>query len=79
MDDKIIKKIIDITSNQLGIPKEELSLEVDFVKDLNLQKVEIADLALTVEHEFQITLPPERIAEINTLEDLVTLVSDNLL
>lgn len=79
MDDKLIKKIIEITSNQLGVPREELSLEVDLIKDLNLQKVEIADLVLTIEHEFQITLPPEKIAEVNTLEDIVALVSDNLL
>lgn len=79
MDEEITRKVLEIISNHLGIPKDELDPKADLVKDLNIQRLEIAELLNTMENEFNIRFPQEKIGEIQTLEDIITLVSDNLL
>lgn len=74
----IRSRVLQVVSDQLGIPPEELTPQSDLQKDLNAQKLEIADLLTTIENEFKISLPEEKIEEIQTVEDLINLVVDAL-
>lgn len=75
---KILNRLVDLVSNQLGVSKEELLPEADLIKDFNSEKLEIADLFMVIEDEFNIKFASEEIEEIKTIGDLITVVSDHL-
>jgi acyl carrier protein len=79
MDEKLREKIIEIISNHSGIGKEEISLEADLVKDLNIQRIELPEIIISIEQELQIKLNQDHLEEINTVDDLANFVSDHLL
>lgn len=68
------EKIIDIVSKSFGVEKENVTPESDFFNDLNLDKLEVADLVIKIQHNFNIAVKGEEISRIKTVADLVSLV-----
>lgn len=79
MDEKLKDKIIEIIANHSGIDSKDFYPEADFVRDLNIKRIEIPDIFMAIETELKIKLPQDKIQEIETVEDLINLVSDRLL
>lgn len=79
MDEKLKEKVIEIVASHSGMNKEEITPESDLVRDLNIQRIDIPEILLSLEQELQIKLHQDNIEEIRTVEDLITLVSDHLL
>jgi acyl carrier protein len=69
------KKVLNIISRKLGIPVAELHLDADLKTDLNAQDIEIADLLMEIEKEFDYHFSPEEVLQIHSIGDLVDLVS----
>jgi acyl carrier protein len=54
----------------------ELSDHTNIVNDLGLDSVGVMDFVMEIEHRLDITVPLDKIAEIETLGDLVLAVRD---
>ena len=65
--DKIVETIVDAK----GIDAAQITPESSF-KDLNVDSLDIAEMAMTLEDEFGITIELEE--GVNTVEDLVNLI-----
>jgi len=78
MDKKTKERIIEIVSEQLGIPIEEITPKADFLQDLNAEKIIIPDILLAIEEEFKIQIPKEEKEKIATVNDLIEAVFDQL-
>ena len=70
------KQIINFLSQQLGIKKEEVTLDSDFFSDLNVEKLQLADLLLAAEQEFQVTFPPKTLPKIQKVKDLLKIIKE---
>lgn len=66
---KILGKILSIVS---GLAKEEISVDEDTVlqADLNLTSLQVMELVLEVEDEFDISFPLNRLPNIRTVKEL---------
>lgn len=78
MDEQIKNKIYDIISNQIGVEKEEITPDANLMKDLNAQKLEVVDLMVAIENELGIMISEEEISQIETIDDLLSVVTDHL-
>ena len=65
------EKVIGIVSEQLQIPKEEISLPKSFVDDLKADSLDVVELVMEFEDEFKITIPDEDYEKIKTVGDAV--------
>ena len=63
------EKVIGIVSEQLQIPKEEISLPKSFVDDLKADSLDVVELVMEFEDEFKITIPDEDYEKIKTVGD----------
>lgn len=71
----IYEKIIGMVAEQFGVDKEELSRETSFADDLSADSLDVVELSMTIEEEFNIgEIAEENLKKISTVGDLVDYV-----
>ena len=73
--DKVFEKIVETIVDAKGIDAADIKPESTF-KDLNVDSLDIAEMAMTLEDEFGITIELEE--GINTVQDLVNLINERI-
>ena len=66
-----IRKII---VDQLGVDEEEVTLEASFTDDLSADSLDIVELVMAFEEEFNIEIPDEDASEIVRVQDAVSYI-----
>jgi acyl carrier protein len=67
----VFKKVKNIISEQLGIDVEEVTMESSFVDDLGADSLDIVELIMALETEFDLEIPDEEAESIATVGDIV--------
>ncbi|MCM0648705.1 acyl carrier protein [Clostridium swellfunianum] len=67
----IFEKVRDIISDQLGIDADEISMESSFVDDLGADSLDIVELIMALESEFDLEIPDEDAEKISVVSDVV--------
>jgi acyl carrier protein len=70
------EKVIAIVSEQLGVAKEEIKLESKFVDDLKADSLDVVELVMEFEDEFEVTIPDDDYDKIKTVGDAVKYITD---
>jgi len=70
------EKVIAIVCEQLGVAKEEIKLESKFVDDLKADSLDVVELVMEFEDEFEVTIPDDDYDKIKTVGDTVTYITD---
>ncbi len=70
----IEEKVIGIVSDQLDVPKEEISRESSFVDDLKADSLDIVELVMALEDEFDVKIPDEDYDKIKTVGNAITYI-----
>ena len=68
---EVYQKIVDLIVDAKGIDPDTIHYSSTF-KDLNVDSLDIAEMTMTLEDEFGITIELEE--GVNTIEDLVNLI-----
>ncbi|MFO1518425.1 MAG: acyl carrier protein [bacterium] len=68
------KKIKQIIADQLGIPEEEISDEASFVEELGADSLDIVELIMAMEEEFELEIPDEDAEKILSVQDAIEYV-----
>jgi acyl carrier protein len=63
------KKIKQIIADQLGIPEEEITPQASFVEDLGADSLDIVELIMAMEEEFEIEISDEDAEKLLTVQD----------
>lgn len=70
------EKVIEILAETSGVSADEINEETRVVADLGLSSFDLADIVVTAEEEFGITIPDERFSEIQTVGDVLRIISE---
>jgi acyl carrier protein len=70
-----VKKII---VNQLDVDESQVTLDSSFVDDLGADSLDIVELIMALEQEFDIEIPDEDAEKIATVNDAVQYVTNNI-
>jgi len=74
----IFDKVKNITSDHLGIEKNLIKMESSFTKDLGADELDIIELIMTFEEEFNIVIPDEVVTKVFTVRDIVDYLKNNI-
>ncbi len=69
--DSVPEKVIGIVSDQLGVPKEKVSIETSFVNDLGADSLDTVELVMELEEEFNINIPDDAAEKIQTVGEAI--------
>lgn len=65
-------KIKDIIVEQLGVDPEKVKLEASFIDDLGADSLDIVELVMAMEEEFDLEIPDEEAEKLRTVGDVVS-------
>lgn len=73
----IFENVKRIINEQLGINEDEISMDSNFLEDLGADSLELIDLIMALESEFDLEVPEEDIEEIETVGDVVSYIKEH--
>lgn len=65
-------KVKDIIEKELGVEREKLTAEASFIEDLGADSLDIVELVMEFEKEFNIDIPDEDAEKLRTVGDAIT-------
>ncbi len=72
----IFDKLVEIMMDHLSIQPQDITLDTLFKDDLAIDSLDLYDLVMALEEEFNIEMPSERLSEIETVEDLIRILKE---
>ena len=72
----IFEKVKEITVEQLGVEEDAVTMEASFISDLEADSLDIVELMMALEEEFDIEIPEEDAEKIGTVGDAVEYIKD---
>ena len=72
MKDRILQIIVE----QFNIDKDDLTEDMNFQDDLNADSIELVELVMTIEEEFETEVSEEDLERLKTIGDVIEYVED---
>ncbi|MEG1256293.1 acyl carrier protein [Clostridium sp.] len=66
----VLERVKQVIAKQLSLEVEELSVTASFTDDLGIDSLEIFEIVMSLEEEFDIEIPNEDIENIKTVQDI---------
>ena len=67
----VFEKVKEIIVEQLGVEEEEITMESSFIDDLGADSLDIVELIMALEEEFDMEIPDEEAEKITSVGDVV--------
>ena len=68
-------KVIEIISNKLGLPKEEVTPDASFTMDLGADSLDTVELIMDFEKDFNLKISEEDARNIKTVGDAIEYIA----
>ena len=69
-----LEKLQTIVSNQLGIDKEKVVATADFTKELGADSLDVVELVMAIEDEFELDIDDKIASTITTVQDALNYI-----
>lgn len=73
----VFEKVKAILGEQFDVEEDKITLETKISEDLDADSLDVVDLLMSIEDEFEIEIPDGEIENIKTVGDLVKYIEDN--
>ena len=71
----IFEKVSKIIVEQLGVDPKEVTMDASFIDNLGADSLDIVELVMAFEEEFNIEIPDDEAESISTVGDAVNYIS----
>lgn len=75
---KVFDRIKTIIVDQLGIDGNKVTPEASFIDDLGADSLDMVELIMAIEEEFEIEVPEEEAENITTVSDAMNYISSKI-
>ena len=76
--DEIFEKVKGIIVEQLGVAESAITMEASFIDDLGADSLDIVELIMALEEEFDIEIPDADAEKVVTVGDVVDYIKENV-
>ena len=73
----IFDKVKEILVDQLDVEDQKVTMEASIIDDLGADSLDLVDLVMSLEEEFDVEIPDEQVENIKTVGDIVKYIEDN--
>ena len=74
----VVDRVKELVVEQLGVDAEEVTEEASFVDDLGADSLDIVELVMAFEEEFDLEIPDEDAEKIRTVGDAVEYIKGKI-
>ena len=75
--EEIFDKVKEIIIEQLGVAESAITNEASFIDDLGADSLDIVELVMALEEEFDLEIPDTDAEKVVTVGDVVDYIKDN--
>ncbi len=72
----VFEKLKGIICEQLDVEEEKVTMEANILEDLGADSLDVVDLIMSIEDEFDIEVPDEELEAIKTVGDVVRFIEE---
>ena len=74
----VFEKVRDILVDQLDLEEENVTMDASITDDLGADSLDVVDLVMSLEEEFDVEIPDNQVENIKTVGDIVRYIEDNV-
>ena len=74
---EVFEKVKEIIVEQLDVEEDKVTLEASFRDDLEADSLDVVELVMELEDEFDLEIADEDAEKINTVQDVVDYIDNN--
>ncbi len=78
LSEEHLKRLKALVVERLGVDESEIVPSASFVEDLNADSLDLVELIMSLEEEFDIEIPDEDAEKIRTVQDAMDYLADRL-
>jgi acyl carrier protein len=67
----VFEKVKQIIADKLSLEEDEITMEASFIDDLGADSLDLVELIMALEDEFDMEIPDEEVENITTVADVV--------
>ena len=76
-ENEIYEKLKKIIKDQLSIDEDKITMEATFIDDLSADSLDIVELIMNIEEEFDMEIPDSEAEKIVNISDVVKYIQNN--
>ena len=76
--EEIFDKVKEIIIEQLGVTESAVTTEASFIDDLGADSLDIVELIMALEEEFDLEIPDSDAEKVVTVGDVVEYIKENI-
>lgn len=76
--EEIFEKVKEIIVEQLGVAENAVTMEASFIDDLGADSLDIVELIMALEEEFDLEIPDADAEKIVSVSDVVDYIKENV-
>ena len=73
----VLEKVKAILAEQFDVEEDKITADTDLQEDLGADSLDVVDLLMSIEDEFEVEVPDEEIENIETVGSLVSYIEAN--
>ena len=73
----VFEKVRNILVEQLDVEEEKVSMEASIIDDLGADSLDVVDLVMSLEDEFDVEIPDDQVKNMKTVGDIVKYIEEN--
>jgi acyl carrier protein len=73
----VTAKVKSIIVEQLGVAEDEIKPESAFIEDLGADSLDIVELVMAMEEEFEVEIPDDDAENIKTVQDAINYINEH--
>ncbi len=73
----VLEKVKAILAEQFDVEEDKITVDTDLQEDLGADSLDVVDLLMSIEDEFEVEVPDEEIENIKTVGALVSYIEDH--
>jgi len=74
----VFDKVKEIICDQLDLDEEKVTLEASITEDLGADSLDVVDLVMSLEEEFDIEIPDDEVENIKVVGDVVKYIEEHV-
>jgi acyl carrier protein len=74
LDNEILDRVRKVAVEELGVKSEEVTESASFTEDLGADSLDVVELVMAFEEEFNMDIPDDDVAELKTVTDVVNYI-----
>lgn len=74
----VFEKVRELICSQFSVDEEKITMDTAFAEDLNADSLDVVELIMAIEEEFDIEINDSEVENIKTVGDVVNYISNNV-